>query len=181
MTEKYFVIDVNVFVSAFLFVGSKPRQALDKSQDLGLVLLSNSIFIELIEVINRPKFDRYLSPERKNQLITYMEMLTSPKLNPLLQELHQVLNDLYCDRLVYIILYGSQARGTANQNSDIDIMVVLKGKISSYDEIKRMGEVTTELSLKYDELISIFPISEETYLSQSTPLLKNIRKEGLMI
>ncbi len=69
MTEKYFLIDVNVFVSAFLFIGSKPRQALDKSQDLGLVSLSNLIFIELIEVINRPKFNRYLSPERKNQLI----------------------------------------------------------------------------------------------------------------
>ncbi len=108
-------------------------------------------------------------------------MLNSPKLNPLLQELHQVLSDLYSDRLVHIILYGSQARGTANSNSDLDIMVVLKGPISAYEEIIRMGDITTELSLKYNELISILPISEENYLSQSTPLLKNIKKEGLMI
>lgn len=45
MSEKYFVIDVNVLVSAFLFFNSKPRQALDKAQDLGMVLLSNSVLI----------------------------------------------------------------------------------------------------------------------------------------
>ncbi|MGK7932372.1 MAG: nucleotidyltransferase family protein [Microcystaceae cyanobacterium] len=84
-------------------------------------------------------------------------------------------------RLVYLILYGSQARGTANQNSDIDIMVVLKGKNSAYQEIIRMGEITTELSLKYNELISVFPIYEDNYLSQSTPLLKNIHQEGIRI
>jgi uncharacterized protein len=69
MTKKLFVIDVNVFISAFLFTNSKPRQALDLAQDLGLVLLSNSIFRELLEVINRPKFNRYLSQERKQELI----------------------------------------------------------------------------------------------------------------
>lgn len=40
MFEKCFVIDVNVLVSAFLFFKSKPRQALDKAQYLGLFLLS---------------------------------------------------------------------------------------------------------------------------------------------
>jgi putative PIN family toxin of toxin-antitoxin system len=69
MSEKCFVIDVNVLVSAFLFFDSKPRQALNKAQDLGLVLMSNSIFGELIEVISRPKFNRYLSQERKQELI----------------------------------------------------------------------------------------------------------------
>lgn len=67
--KKYFVIDVNVLVSAFLFSDSKPRQALDKAQDLGFVLLSNLIFMELVEVINRPKFNRYLSQEGKQLLI----------------------------------------------------------------------------------------------------------------
>lgn len=108
-------------------------------------------------------------------------MLVTSKVNPLLQELHQSLKDLYSDRLIYLILYGSQATGTANPDSDLDIMVVLKGQISVYEEIIRMGEITTELTIKYNELISVFPISEENYLSQSTPLLKNIHKEGVII
>ncbi len=44
-----------------------------------------------------------------------------------------------------------------------------------------MAKITTELSLKYNELISVFLISEETYLSRSTPLLKNIHQEGIII
>jgi putative PIN family toxin of toxin-antitoxin system len=70
MTKRFFVIDVNVFISAFLFTNSKPREALDKAQDSGFVLLSNSIFLELVEVINRPKFNRYLSSKRKQKLIS---------------------------------------------------------------------------------------------------------------
>lgn len=69
MSKELFVIDTNVIVSAFLFLNSKPRQALDKAQDLGLVLLSNSIFMELLEVIARPKFNRYLTQGRKEDLI----------------------------------------------------------------------------------------------------------------
>lgn len=68
MTDKYFVIDVNVLISAFLFAKSKPRQALDKAQDIGIVLLSDAVLAELVEVLTRPKFDRYISREIREQL-----------------------------------------------------------------------------------------------------------------
>ena len=68
MTDKYFVIDVNVLISAFLFARSKPRQALDKAQNIGIVLLSDAVLAELIEVLTRPKFDRYISKRIKEQL-----------------------------------------------------------------------------------------------------------------
>lgn len=68
MTDKYFVIDVNVLISAFLFAKSKPRQALDKAQDIGIVLLSDAVLAELVEVLTRPKFDRYISMEIREQL-----------------------------------------------------------------------------------------------------------------
>ncbi|MEY4517940.1 MAG: hypothetical protein RLZZ499_539 [Cyanobacteriota bacterium] len=68
MTDKYFVIDVNILVSAFLFAKSKPRQALDKIQNLGIILLSDAVLSELIEVLTRPKFDRYLSKQTREQL-----------------------------------------------------------------------------------------------------------------
>ncbi len=77
MSKKYFVIDVNVLISAFLFTNSKPRQALDKAQDLGFVLLSNSIFLELLEVISRPKFNRYLSEQKKQLLINDLTQTSS--------------------------------------------------------------------------------------------------------
>jgi putative PIN family toxin of toxin-antitoxin system len=70
MTNKQrFVFDTNVLISAFLFSQSKPRQALDQAQDIGVIIFSNSVFSELKEVLYRPKFDRYLSGERQQELL----------------------------------------------------------------------------------------------------------------
>jgi len=68
-----FVFDTNVLISAFLFSQSKPRQALDQSQDIGIILLSNSVLSELEEVLYCPKFDRYLTKERRQE---FLENLT---------------------------------------------------------------------------------------------------------
>jgi uncharacterized protein len=66
MTNKQrFIFDTNVIVSAFLFNKSKPRQAFDLAQDIGIIILSNPIFSELGEVLSRPKFNKYLSVERR--------------------------------------------------------------------------------------------------------------------
>lgn len=58
-----FVIDTNVIVSASLFSQSAPRQAFDKAQDTGIILLSELVFLEIKEVLFRSKLDRYVSRE----------------------------------------------------------------------------------------------------------------------
>lgn len=67
--ERKFVIDVNVLISAFLFQKSTPRLALDLAQNIGIVLMSNVVLIELEEVLFRSKFDKYLSVSRREELI----------------------------------------------------------------------------------------------------------------
>jgi len=102
-------------------------------------------------------------------------------INLLLQELHQSLKNFYGDRLTHLVLFGSQARRDATEDSDIDILLVLKAPISPGDEIFRLSAIKTDLNLKYDELISIIPISEIDYQTRSTPLLDNIRREGIVL
>jgi uncharacterized protein len=63
--ERRFVFYINVIISAFLFEESKPYQALDKAQNLGILLMSRAIVIELIKILNRPKFNRYLFLARR--------------------------------------------------------------------------------------------------------------------
>ncbi|MEJ6488055.1 putative toxin-antitoxin system toxin component, PIN family [Nostoc punctiforme UO1] len=71
--NRRFVFDTNVLVSAFLFSQSKPRQALDQATVIGVIILSNSVLSELKEVLYRPKFDRYLTKERRQE---FLENLT---------------------------------------------------------------------------------------------------------
>ncbi len=67
--NRRFVFDTNVLISAFLFSQSKPRQALEQATVIGVIVLSNSVLSELEEVLYRPKFDRYLTKERRQEFL----------------------------------------------------------------------------------------------------------------
>ncbi|MBO0799234.1 MAG: nucleotidyltransferase domain-containing protein [Blastocatellia bacterium] len=47
------------------------------------------------------------------------------RLSTILNELRQALESIYRERLKQVILYGSQARGDAQLESDIDVLIVL--------------------------------------------------------
>ena len=106
-------------------------------------------------------------------------MTTHLTIKLLLAELRQKIEQFYGDRLKRIILYGSQARGEATADSDIDVMIVLGEMNSAGDEIIHLGDIKNQLNLKYDQLISIFPVTENDYLQKQTPLLINVRQEGV--
>ena len=106
----------------------------------------------------------------------------SPKIKQLLQEFKQKLTELYGERLAGLVLYGSVARHEETEDSDVDVLVVLKGDtISHFDEIRRMGDAKYELSLEYDELISVVPMIHHDFLHRESPLLRNVRQEGIWV
>ena len=80
-----------------------------------------------------------------------------------------------------IAIFGSYARGEAAVDSDIDLLVVLDGEVHPGKEIDRMIDIITEINLKYNVLISVYPISEENYEKLNSPLLMNVRKEGVWV
>lgn len=63
-----------------------------------------------------------------------------PKLPEILARLRQYLETLYGDRLAQVILYGSQARSEATPESDIDILVALKGTVDFALEVQRTND-----------------------------------------
>jgi predicted nucleotidyltransferase len=78
-----------------------------------------------------------------------------------------------------MILFGSQARGEAAKDSDIDVLVVLKGNVNPGEEIKRTSLMVAELSLEYNQVISRLFVDESRFNSYNSPLLQNIRREGI--
>ena len=101
------------------------------------------------------------------------------ELQTILKEFKQEVASLYGSRLKQVLLYGSWARGSATDDSDIDLAIVLDGEVAPGLEIDRMIDIITEINLKYNVLISIYPVSEKDYKSVNSPLLLNLRKEGV--
>lgn len=100
-------------------------------------------------------------------------------IKPILNELKQELQELYGDRLVKLILFGSHARGEANPDSDIDLLAVLKSPVSQVQEISYMSELCVKILLDHDELVSIIPMSEDRFNAKDVALLRNIQREGI--
>ncbi len=66
-------MDTNALVSASLIVGSVNDEALNKVLRSGVLAFSEATFLEFTEVLYRPKFDKYLSNERRSQIILKIE------------------------------------------------------------------------------------------------------------
>ncbi|NQU05821.1 MAG: nucleotidyltransferase domain-containing protein [Calditrichaeota bacterium] len=103
------------------------------------------------------------------------------QVDTILNELRSRLENLYGNRFVKLILFGSYARKEPEIGSDIDVMVVLKGQVKAGDEIARVIPITASLSLLYDVVISCVYISENRYSSEQSPLLLNVRREGVVL
>ncbi|MFW6108185.1 MAG: nucleotidyltransferase domain-containing protein [bacterium] len=80
-----------------------------------------------------------------------------------------------------LVLYGSRARGDAAPGSDIDVLVVLRGPVSPCEEIERTSDILAELSLESGETIACVFMDEARFRSRNGPLLRNIRREGVLL
>lgn len=82
-----------------------------------------------------------------------------------------------------IILFGSHARGTANENSDWDILILLNiPNVSRKIEQEYRHEIF-DVELETGEPISTFVYSKSEWQTKYsvTPLFYNISKEGIRI
>ena len=85
MTNR-FVVDTNVLISALLFKTSVPFQAIELAEKQGIILYSEATLNELEQVLNRKKFNKYLSLEDRqvfllkfissSQLVSITENIT---------------------------------------------------------------------------------------------------------
>jgi predicted nucleotidyltransferase len=101
------------------------------------------------------------------------------RLRPILAELRARLERVYGQRLLRLVLYGSQARADAEDGSDIDVLVVLDGPVDPSAEIARTGADVAELSLARNVVVACMFVSQEQFDHEQSPLLMNVRREGV--
>lgn len=97
----------------------------------------------------------------------------------LLSDLKLGLQKIYTGRLIGIYLFGSYARGEEDNESDVDVMIVLNSFDRYGREIERTGVLVSDISLKYNLSISRVFIREQDWLTSDTPLLRNLRQEAI--
>ena len=101
-------------------------------------------------------------------------------LDLILSELKQGLSKLYADRLQNVYAFGSYTRGEQEQESDLDILIVLDTYDQYSDEIKRTSELVSKLSLKYGVSISRKFVNQAQWVHGDTSLLRHVRIEAIV-
>ncbi|GHT36532.1 hypothetical protein AGMMS49574_28410 [Bacteroidia bacterium] len=62
-----------------------------------------------------------------------------------------------------------------NYESDFDIIIIVEDEIDCYEYSKQISSILKETIVKFDILISAYPIKESIYLNGISEFLNNVR------
>ena len=108
-------------------------------------------------------------------------MLNRETLNSLLERARAELQRIYGDRLRSVYLFGSWARGEGDEDSDVDVAIVLDEVPDYLAEIERTSELFCDLGLEADVLISCVFIAEDDLSTGRYALHRAVQREGVPV
>lgn len=113
-----------------------------------------------------------------------------PKKSDQALQKYQIALQTYCpDQVERLILFGSQARGEAGSESDIDVLVVVNWETerlpggfyaTPFDDTRwqQIVDLAYDISVDYEVYISPLVISKQQFQKWS-PLVERIKEEGI--
>ncbi len=110
-----------------------------------------------------------------------MKKMTKEEVLRIAGQLHHQLEIIYGDRLKGVYLYGSYARGDAREDSDIDVAVVLSGKVVRAAERRRVSGLASDISLRENCVIVMFFMSENEKADLPYPIHRSISRDGIAV
>lgn len=99
----------------------------------------------------------------------------------LLQNAQERLRPIYGKRLRGVVLYGSEARHEANDESDIDLLVLLEGPIEFGRELERIIRALYPLQLEVLRPLDAAPVDVRDYEAGRIATYRNAKKEGVRV
>ena len=128
--------------------------------------------------------DMLHSKAKEINLLHTLPLNTAADISELLKECVHEFCKIYKEKLIEVILIGSYARGDYNEDSDVDIVLLLK--TSNEDlitENELLCEVAAELDYKYNALISTITLDASMYYKYRSVhcFYRNIQDEGVVL
>ena len=110
-------------------------------------------------------------------------MCTKNQLEEIIVQIVSYSKDLFGDKFRNVILYGSYARGDYDEESDIDIMIMVDMDREELRKYRRViSEYFSELNIQNGVFLTS-KLQSEPYFNEwktAMPFYKNILKEGVM-
>jgi predicted nucleotidyltransferase len=97
------------------------------------------------------------------------------------REIKRRLTDAFGERLKGVVIYGSEARGEATADSDIDVMVLLQGPLDLWGDIKTGVAATYDLAVELGRPIHPDPVDQAEFEKGEFALYRNVKKEGVTL
>src|SRR5260370_33579778 len=93
--------------------------------------------------------------------------------DPILKRLRRALDELYGDRIERVVLFGSRARGDADNESDYDVAVFLNDLTDRWRELDRLADLRADFLEAADVVIHAkpYPAAADPH---RTPLTRGI-------
>ncbi len=86
------------------------------------------------------------------------------------------------DRIESIVLYGSVAKKTTHEESDIDLLIVTREEDKSL--YNKISKIRTQVDLKSNTLTAIVHLTNkelERYTKLGSPFIKTVAEEGIIL
>ncbi len=119
--------------------------------------------------------------ERLNIGRWYNTSMTAERLAEILRRVRAELEFVLGDELDSVLLYGSQARGDARPDSDIDLLIVMRGPFDPADIRRRTAHSASRISLEYDTVVSRAFVTREQFEHRKSPFMLNVRDEAVPV
>jgi uncharacterized protein len=104
--------------------------------------------------------------------------MTLPTEDPVLRRFRTALDEIYGSEIDRVVLFGSRARGDAQDDSDYDVAVFFKSTPDRSKKRRRLADLRVRFLDDTGAFFDAKSFSVAAYLDQ-TPLMHEIRRDGL--